>query len=273
MGKRNSYSKTDHDAVFMRMKDETLKAAYNVQIAVEGEYITGAGVFANPNDGTNLKPFLQRLQETLGSVYPKIIADAGYESEENYAYLADNHQEAYIKPTNYEKQKTRKFRNDISKRENMVYDALRDEYTCANTKKLKGTGTGTRVSKSGYESEVTVYECEGCEGCPVREGCTDSKTNRRMEVSKKFLGYRAESLARITGDEGILLRVNRSIQVEGAFGVTKEDHQFRRFLTRGKGGVSGELFLLCFGYNVNKLHHKIQQDRCGATLHPLKQAS
>jgi hypothetical protein len=94
-----------------------------------------------------------------------------------------------------------------------------------------------------------------------------------MEVSKKFLGYRAESLARITGAEGILLRVNRSIQVEGAFGVAQEDHHFRRFLTRGKAGVSGELFLLCFGYNVNKLHHKIRQDRRGAALHPLKQAS
>jgi transposase len=51
MGKRNSYSKTDNDAAFMRMKDETLKAAYNAQLAVEGEYITGAGIFATTNDG------------------------------------------------------------------------------------------------------------------------------------------------------------------------------------------------------------------------------
>ena len=81
MGERNSYSKTDTDATFMRMKDETLKAAYNVQIAVEGEYITGAGIFANPNDGTNLKPFLLRLREMLGKGYKNITADAGYESK------------------------------------------------------------------------------------------------------------------------------------------------------------------------------------------------
>jgi hypothetical protein len=67
--------------------------------------------------------------------------------------------------------------------------------------------------------------------------------------------------------------VNRSIQAEGARGVEKEDHHFRRFLTRGKAGVSMEIFLLSFGYNVNKLHHKIQQQGCGTGLHPLKEAA
>jgi transposase len=252
MGIRNSYSKTDTDATFMRMKDETLQAAYNVQAAVEGEYITGAGVFANPNDGTTLKPFLERLKLMLGNVYEKVTADAGYESEENYAYLAEHNQQAYIKPANYEQRKTKKFREDISKRENMAYDRIRDEYTCANNRKLRATGTETRVSKSGYESTVTVYESEGCEGCPVRERCTASSKNRRMEVSGKLLAFRSESEANIKSDEGILLRVNRSIQVEGAFGVAKEDHHFRRFFTRGKAGVSCELFLVCFGYNVNE---------------------
>jgi transposase len=256
----------------MRMKDETLKAAYNVQIAVEGEYITGAGIFANPNDGTNLKPFLRRLTEKLGKPYRKITADAGYESEENYAYLEEHQQQAYIKPRDYRRRKTGAFKRDISKRENMTYDPEKDEYSCANNKRLRVTGTEKRVSKSGYESEVTVYEGEDCEGCSFREKCTQSKTNRRIEVSKKLLEYRAESEKNITGEEGTLLRVNRSIQVEGAFGVAKEDHQFRRFLTRGKAGVSGELFLVCFGYNVNKLHNKIQQGRCGKSLHLLKQA-
>ncbi|MDR2094133.1 MAG: transposase, partial [Treponema sp.] len=132
MGNRNSYSKIDPDATFMRMKDKTLKAAINEQVAVEGEYITGAGVFANPNDGTNLKPFLEHLKEMLGRRYEKVTADAGYESEENYVYRAESGQRAYIKPTNYERLKTKKFREDISKRENMSYDGMRDEYTCGN---------------------------------------------------------------------------------------------------------------------------------------------
>jgi transposase len=255
----------------MRMKDDTLKAAYQVQLAVEGEYITGAGIFATTYDGTTLKPFPERLKQMRGTTYRKVVADAGYDREENYAYLAENKQQTYSKPATYERMKTGKFKNDISKRENMEYDGIREEYTCANNKKLRAVGTEKRVSKSGYESEVTVYESEGCEGCPFRERCTASKKNRRMEVSKKAAAFRAASKENITGEEGIVLRVNRSIQVEGAFGVTKEDGRFRRFLTRGKGGVRCELFLVCLGYNMNKLHHKIQQGRCGTWLHPLKQ--
>ncbi|MDR2096310.1 MAG: transposase [Treponema sp.] len=189
-------------------------------------------------------------------------------SELNYGYLAENKKREYIKPVNYERRKTKKFREDISKRENMAYDAMWDEYTCANNKKLRVIGRETRVSKSGYESEVTVYENEGC---PLRERCTTSLKNRRLEVSRNLLALRGEAEANIKSDEGILLRVNRSIQVEGAFGVTKEDRHFRRFFTRWKAGVIRALFLLCFGYNVNKLHHKIQQGRCGRPLHPLKE--
>jgi transposase len=270
-GKRNSYSKTDRDAAFMRMKDQTLKAAYNAQLAVEGEYITGAGIFATANDGTTLKPFLEHLKQMVGTTYEKIVADAGYESGENYACLAENRRQAYIKPVNCQRMKTGKFKKDISKRENMAYDGIRDEYTCANAHKLRSVRTEIRVSKSGYESGATVYESEDCEGCPLRERCTASKKNRQMEVSKKLLAYREVSRAHISSEEGKLLRVNRSIQVEGVFGVAKEDYHFRWFMSRGNGGVRCELLLLCFGYNVNKLRHKIQQGRCGTSLRPLKQ--
>ena len=88
-----------------------------------------------------------------------------------------------------------------------------------------------------------------------------------MEVSKKMLWLRTESLKNIQSEEGILLRKNRSIQVEGAFGVLKQDYGFRKFLTRGKIQVTVELLLLCFGYNVQKLHNKIQSHRCGQQLH------
>ena len=93
-----------------------------------------------------------------------------------------------------------------------------------------------------------------------------------MQVSKTFVEKRQISYENIMSDEGILLRVNRSIQVEGAFGVLKNDYQFNRFLTRGKNSVKTEFILLCFGYNINKLHAKIQNDRCGKALHELKTA-
>lgn len=74
-------------------------------------------------------------------------------------------------------------------------------------------------------------------------------------------------------DQGVKLRVNRSIQVEGAFGVLKNDYDFNRFLTRGKNNVKTEFLLLYLGYNLNKLHAKIQNDRLGKHLHPIKESA
>jgi transposase len=196
-----------------------------------------------------------------------LIADSGYESEENYVYLESKGIKFYIKPQNYEKQKGRSYKNDISKRENMGYGPETDEYTCANGKKLKLAGIRKKKTTGGYESEVTVYECEDCTGCPHKEKCTKAKGNRRMEVSKTFIAKRAKPLENISTEEGAVLRMNRSIQSEGAFGVLKQDRQFTRFLTRGKENVKTEILLLCFGFNINKLHAKIQDGRCGKPLH------
>ena len=275
---RGSYSKTDHDATFMRMKDDhmkngQLKPAYNAQIAVEGEYVIGAGIFQDRNDLGTLIPLLESMFEhcpLISEHLKKVIADSGYESEEIYAFLKKLGIEAYIKPQNYEQMKTKKFKESIGKRENMAYNAETDEYTCANGKLLRPIGTKKRTSATGYESEATVYECESCEGCPHKEKCTKAKGNRKMEVSKPFLEMRTNSLENVNSEQGKLLRINRSIQVEGAFGVIKEDRHFDRFLTRGLPNVKTELFLLCIGYNMNKLNAKIQNNRVGCILHPLK---
>lgn len=271
---RNSFSKTDEDATFMHMKEDhmrnsQLKPGYNVQIGVEGEYIVGVDISDERSDQLTLIPFLEKIEKNVGHKHKNVIADAGYESEENYAHLQEKEQGCYIKPANYERSKARKYKSNMHLRENMPYDKELDEYRCPNGKKLKSIGKTKRVSKSDYEAEITIYECEGCEGCPIKSKCTKAKGNRRMSISKKFLAQREKSLKNIISPLGILLRMNRSIQVEGAFGVLKEDYGFRRFLTRGKQNVGIEFLLLSLGYNINKLHHKIQQNRCNSLLHKM----
>jgi len=130
----------------------------------------------------------------------------------------------------YEQQKKRSFKNNIGNRKNMKYNPETDEYTCHNGKQLKPAGTYNKKSATGYVSQVTVYESESCQGCPHKEKCTKAKGNRRMEASKTFIAHRQKSFENITTDIGAKLRVNRSIQAEGAFGVLKEDRQFDRFL-------------------------------------------
>lgn len=274
---RNSFSKTDHDATFMHMKEDhmkngQLKPAYNVQIGVEGEYIVGIDISSERSDQLTFIPFLDKLEKNLNKKYKSITADAGYESEENYTYLENNNQKAFIKPQTYEKSKTKKFKNDISKRENMHYNQEDDYYICAAGKKLLPKGFTTRKSKSNFKSIVNIYECESCLGCEYKNKCTKAKNNRQLHVPKEFLRLRSESLANITTKEGIRLRINRSIQVEGAFAVIKQDYGFRRFLMRGNKKVRIELLIMAFAYNVNKLHNKTLQGRNGELLHEPKGA-
>ena len=154
----------------------------------------------------------------------------------------------------------------MSLRENMLYDPDKDEYTCQNGKKLRVTYISKRLSTSGFEADVTNYECEDCTGCLHKERCTRAKGNRTLRFSKEFLRQREESMKRITSETGILLRMNRSIQAEGAFGVIKQDYGFRQFLLRGNRKVRTEFLLIAMGYNFNKLHRKIQQKRTRTQL-------
>ena len=274
---RNNYCKTDPDATFMHMKDDhmrnaQLKPGYNVQIAVDSEYVVAADIFQDRNDVWTLIPFLKTMEEKLDFRYPSVTADSGYESEEGYSYLQEKKQIPYIKPQTYEKWKKRSFKKDISKRENMSYEAETDTYACHAGKKLSPLFIKKQKSKSGYQSEVTVYECEDCSGCPYKEKCTKAKGNKRLYISKSFIEKRQESYENILSEKGILYRMNRSIQVEGAFGVLKNDYEFQRFLLRGKTKVKLEILLLCMGYNINKFHSKIQNDRTGSYLFPVKTA-
>ncbi|WP_040293734.1 IS1182 family transposase [Acetonema longum] len=281
LGDRNSFSKTDRDATFMRMKEDPmkngqLKPGYNATIAVDAEYIVAARLSQERSDSQTLIPILKELKP-LG--YTKPVADAGFESEENYTWCEENGQTAFIKPANYEQAKTKTYKSDIGKRENMLYDAASDSYRCHQGHPIRAAYEKKTKSKSGYTIITTVYTCIECAGCPHKAQCIKgtSKTpledrNKNLYVSKPFLRQRQEMQDRIQSPQGILLRMNRSIQVEGAFGVLKEDMNFRRFLLRGKVKATTEFLLLCMGYNLNKLHNKIQSARCGSYLHPLKAA-
>ncbi len=285
-GDRNSYSKTDPDATFMRLKEDAmlngqLKPAYNLQHGVDSEYITWLDISPRPTDTRTLIPFLKDMELHLPFKYQEIVADAGYESEENYLFLEGNGQLAYIKPQNYEISKTRKYGQDIGRAENMEYDEESDCYYCKNGQALAVQYEKKEKTASGYRRTVTVYRSSGCGGCPFKTECIKGNNckipmedrQKVLYVSKKMKEKRQETLERITSDYGTQLRMNRSIQAEGSFANLKEDMGFRRYLYRGKANVTAQSILLAIGYNMNKLHHKIQAGRTGQHLFPLKQTA
>lgn len=142
--------------------------------------------------------------------YSKVVADVGYESEENYLFLEKNGQTVFIKPSNYEISKKRKYWDDIGRIENMDYDQGNDVYIYKNEKELSLAYVRHSKSKTGYVSEKHIYQCSDCKGCPYQSDCikgNNCKTpmeerNKVLSVARTFLKYRQEDL------EGILLRIN-----------------------------------------------------------------
>lgn len=162
-------------ATFMRMKEDAmgngqLKPGFNLQHGVDAEYITWLSIGPQPTDTTTLIPFLKEAETYLSFKYSKGVADAGYESEENYRFLEKNGQTAFIKPANYEISKKRKYQKDIGRIENMTYDKEKDVYICKNEKELPLSYVRHSKSKTGYVSEKQIYQCD-CKGCPYKSDC------------------------------------------------------------------------------------------------------
>ncbi len=281
-GNRNSYSKTDEDATFMRMKEDAmlngqLKPAYNLQHGVDSEYIVWAELYPNPTDTNTLIPFLRSMSTHLDFRYPNIIADAGYESEENYRYLEQNGHTAYIKPNNYEISKKRSYRKDIGRKENMTYDEVKDSYTCSEGRQLNKQSVRNYKTRSGYVREVTVYTGD-CSGCSLKSSCikgNNCKTpteerNKVLNISKYMERQRRACLKRLLTPFGAQLRMNRSIQAEGSFANTKEDMGLRRYSYRGKDNVLTQSIIIALAFNISRLDHRIKGGRVGLHLYELK---
>lgn len=280
-GNRNSYSKTDHDATFMHMKEDhmrngQLKPGYNVNVATCSEFIIGSYISSDRSDMHTLIPFMEQLRKDYkGMNIDSVVVDSGYESEENYCWFeAHPKTELYVKPGNHEVARHKKYRTDISRRENMTYDAQTDTYTCANGKLLQKTREKKTHTASGLEITTTIYECGECDRCPLREKCIRACGSKKpleerhkvIYVSKRFAKQREAMEAKISSTKGCLLRVNRSIQAEGNFAYVKQDLDFRRFLLRGNVKVAAEWLLFSLALNILRLHHKIQNGRLGSGL-------
>ena len=273
MGKdRNSYSKTDLEAAFMRMKEDhmlngQLKPAYNVQIAVENYFIVHGYVSNDRTDYNTLIPVLEKHQEAFGSVLEEVTADSGYCSEKNLLYLKEKGIESYIKLQDHEKRKTRAYAEDISKYYNMKVEVFEDEqfYICHDGRELRHIRTETK-EQDGYTQTFEVYGCADCSGCEHKARCLykynaekDVEKNKVMKINEQWEELREKSHANIQSERGILKRQTRSIQTEGHFGDIKENENFRRFNYRSADKVYKEFMLYAIGRNINKYYRFLNE--------------
>jgi hypothetical protein len=258
MGDRNSYSKTDTDATFMRLKEDhmkngQLKPAYNLQLSTEKNFITNFSIHRRPGDTATFIPHLQLFKENYEHYPERAIADAGFGSCENYEFLDDNTIESYVKYNYFHKEQSKKFKTDISRVENIYYNTQNDYYICPMGQKMLPVCTGWRESDLGYKYEVTIYQTGNCNGCPLRGACHKQKGNRQIEVNKKLNLYKQKSRENLMSEEGKILRGRRCSEVEQTFGQIKWNKGFKRFLLKGIPKVTVEVGLLSLAHNFQKL--------------------
>jgi len=258
MGDRNSMSKTDPDATFMRMKEDhignsQLKPAYNWQITTQNQYILGYTIHQTPADTTTLITHMESLEQTLGQMPEDLIADAGYGSEENYQFLEENEVEAFVKYNYFHKEQSEKWKQDPHRIENLYYNQQQDCYYCPMGQPMTFVQDKTITSVNGYKQKLRLYQAQRCDGCPMRGACHKSKGNRIIEVNPKLLRYKQQARERLNSEKGLKYRSQRPADVEAVFGITKYNRNFRRFLLRGEEKVEIEAGLISLAHNLLKM--------------------
>lgn len=258
MGDRNSLSKTDPDATFMRMKDDhmlngQLKPAYNWQLSTQNQYILGYTLHQTTTDTATLPTHLESLKETLGELPEAIVADAGYGSEENYEYLESNGVEAYVKFNYFHMEQSKKWQENPAKLENLYYNEQKDCYICPMGQEMNLVKESQRKSKNGYLQDKKFYQAQNCDGCQMRGSCHKQKTNRTIEVSPKLVRYKQMVREKLNSEIGLQYRSQRPVDVEAVFGNVKYNHDFERFLLRGSAKTEIETGLICLAHNLRKM--------------------
>lgn len=258
MGFRNSYSKTDHDATFMRMKEDAmlngqLKPGYNVQISTENQFITNFGIYQRPTDTLTMISYLESFKNRYGMQSEEIVADSGYGSEENYEYMFSNGMTPYVKYNMFHVEQRRGYRNNPFRVSNLFYNPHDDFYVCPMGQKMKFVRQERRYTASGYQQTVSVYRACRCEGCPLRGQCHKSKRDRQIEVNHTLDDYKARARELLTSEHGLKHRSNRPIEPEAVFGQIKECGSFRRLRLKGLTGAKIEFDLKALAHNLRKL--------------------
>ena len=258
MGNRNSISKTDPDATFMRMKEDhmlngQLKPAYNWQISTQDQYILGYTVHQTTADTATLPAHIESLKENLKQSPEVLVADAGYGSQENYEYLENNQIEAYVKFNNFHKEQTRKWKENPHRIENLHYNKELDCYYCPMGQAMEFIGNAKHKTKLGYIQDHKRYQAKNCNGCPMRGPCHKAKGNRVVEVNPQLVRYKQMVREKLHSEQGLQYRSQRPADVEAVFGNIKYNHNFKRFMLRGLEKVEIEAGLISLAQNLRKM--------------------
>jgi hypothetical protein len=261
---RNSYSRTDPDASNLRMKEDRAaqkplaRPAYNVQIGTENQFIVGYSVHQQADDTTCFIPHMQKQTFPNDKKPQNGSGDAGYGSEENYAWLEKNNIRNFLKYNTFHKEQHPPRKPELIEKahfqsHNFPYDPIKNVFTCPSGHPMTYCETKPYKTSTGYLSQRRFYECDQCSTCPLKPKCTKAKGNRRIQFSFKLHRYRQQAKDNLLSEQGLALRQKRSIEPETVFGDIKFNRGFRRFSLRGLKKVETEWGIVSIAHNLRKL--------------------
>jgi transposase len=255
---RNSYSKTDKDATFMRMKEDhmkngQLKPAYNVQISTNNQYIASYSIHQNTTDTNTLIDHLNQHINNFKQKPNNVTADAGYGSEENYQWLEKKRITAYVKYNQFDRMQNETIRNkNPFTVDKLTYDEDNNQYICPIGEPMSHIGWTIEETKAGYPRVIDKYKASNCEGCFLYGTCHQPKGDRIIEVSLNNQRLKQQAEKRLKSKRGIQKRKQRCFDTEPVFANIKHNHNFKRFMLRGKEKVAVETGLLALAHNLRK---------------------
>lgn len=258
LGKRNSFSKTDPDATFMRMKDDhmqngQLKPGYNLQASTNNQFITNYTLAQTTADTTTLKDHLKDHIESYDQTPETLTADAGYGSEENYTDLEEKNITAFVKYNYFHKeQRDKKHKENPFHPDNLFYNPETDTYYCPMGQAMNKTHTYESQTKNGFTQNIHRYQAQNCRGCPLRGSCHKAKGNRIIERNHNLIRLKDKAKNLLLSEEGVAHRKRRCWDVEAVFGNIKQNMGFKRFMLRGMEKVTTEIGLIAMAHNLKK---------------------
>ena len=265
IGERNSMSKTDPDATFMRMKEDAMnngqtKPGYNLQISAENQFITDFALFHNPTDTLTLIPFLNSFLSRYHRLPSVVVADSGYGSEENYRFMDEAGMDAYVKYNRFHLEQRPRYKPNPFHHDTFHYNAEQDYYVCPMGQHMTRIGTSHPKTASGYRSESVRYRAQNCSGCPLRCLCYKAKGDQRtIEVNHRLNEYKHKARELLTSEEGLRHRGRRCIEPEAVFGQMKFNMAYRRFRHFGKDKVTMDFAFFAIAFNLKKMCSKIKK--------------
>ena len=256
---RNSISKTDPSATFMRMKEDAMcngqtKPGYNLQISSENQFITDFALFPNPTDTLTFIPFLGSFPGRYGRFPKRVVADSGYGSEENYRFMDEAGIEGFVKYNRFHLEHRPRYKPDTFHPDSLYYNEEGDYYICPMGQRMSRTGTLQTRTEGGYISQSACYRAIRCKGCPLRCLCYKAKANQRtIRVNHRLNSYKRKACELLTSEEGIKERGRRCIKPEAVFGQMKSNMAYHRFRHMGKDKVVMDFTFFAIAFNIKKL--------------------